>query len=179
MEYEKELIDRRLDQWVDDMRDFRLPDWESLPQLELYMDQVIILLKQYLGPLNRGGEEKAITASIINNYVRLKVMPPPVKKRYARVHLACLIMICILKQNLSISNIQRMLPPDHSEEAVRQLYNDFVEQYRAVSGVFVAQMLDKGSLLVESGSPITSAAIISNLFKDLTEYLLQPPQERE
>ena len=179
MENERELVDQRLGQWVASMQEFRLPDWDSLPQLELYMDQVIVLLKRYLGPLSWGGEEKAITASIINNYVRLKVMPPPVKKRYGRVHLACLIIICILKQNLSISNIQRMLPEDHSEEAVRRLYNDFVEQYHLVSGKFVHHMQDRNAPLNESGSPITSAAIISNLFQGLTEYLLQPPQERE
>lgn len=179
MENERALVEQRLGQWVDSMQEFRLPDWDSLPQLELYMDQVIVLLKRYLGPLSRGGEEKAITASIINNYVRLKVMPPPVKKRYGRVHLACLIIICILKQNLSISNIQRMLPEDHSEEAVRRLYNDFVEQYHMVSGKFVNHMQDRNAPLIESGSPITSAAIISNLFQGLTEYLLQPPQERE
>ena len=40
-------------------------------------------------------------------------------------------------------------------------------------------MQDRNAPLIESGSPITSAAIISNLFQGLTEYLLQPPQERE
>ena len=49
----------------------------------------------------------------------MKVMPPPVKKRYSRVHLAYLVMICTLKQSLSISCIQRMLPEEHGEEAAR------------------------------------------------------------
>ena len=99
---------QRLSEWLDKLERFDLPDWDSLPQLDLYMDQVILLLTQYLSPLERYGEEKAITASIINNYVRMKVMPPPVKKRYSRVHLAYLIIICTLKQSLSISCIQRM-----------------------------------------------------------------------
>ena len=72
---------RRLAEWLDKLEKFDLPDWESLPELDLYMDQVILLLKRYLAPLDISGEEKAITASIINNYVRMKVMPPPVKKR--------------------------------------------------------------------------------------------------
>ena len=84
---------QRLSEWLDKLERFDLPDWDSLPQLDLYMDQVILLLTQYLSPLERYGEEKAITASIINNYVRMKVMPPPVKKRYSRVHLAYLIII--------------------------------------------------------------------------------------
>ena len=77
MNQEYEHVARRLAEWEAGMDAFRLPDWESLPQLELYMDQVIILLNQYLGPLYRSGEEKAVTASIINNYVRLRVLPAP------------------------------------------------------------------------------------------------------
>ena len=52
MENERELVDQRLGQWVASMQEFRLPDWDSLPQLELYMDQVIVLPKRYLGPLS-------------------------------------------------------------------------------------------------------------------------------
>ena len=78
-----------------------------------------MLLRRYLTPLDSGGDERSITASIINNYVRMKVIPPPLKKKYSRVHLAYLVIICTLKQSLSISCIQRMLPQDQSEEAVR------------------------------------------------------------
>ncbi len=166
-------VAERLAAWEASLKDFRLPDWESLPQLGLYMDQVILLLRQYLGPLSRSEEDKPITASIINNYVRLKVMPPPVKKKYSRVHLASLIIICILKQSLSISDIQRMFPQDHSEEAIHKLYDDFVEQYRKVFGAFARQIQATDEVLIEGGSAlITSAAVISSLSKDLTEFLL-------
>ena len=74
---EEREVARRLAAWEESRKAFDLPDWESLPRLGLYMDQVILLLTQYLGPLSRGEENKPITASIINNYVRLKVMPPP------------------------------------------------------------------------------------------------------
>lgn len=176
MVFDKQLVAQRLSDWAGGIERFDLPDWDSLPQLELYMDQVIILLTQYLGPLTRGGGEKTVTASIINNYVRMKVMPPPVKKKYARIHLAYLIIICVLKQSLSISCIQRMLPEDYSEEAVRQLYDDFVRQYRSVSKVFIQHVQSDGDAL---GSPITSSAIISNLSKSLTEYLLWEEQAED
>lgn len=181
MTYDKDLTLRRMAEWVGAIEHFDLPDWDSLPQLDLYMDQVIILLNQYLEPLTREEDEKAVTASIINNYVRMKVMPPPVKKKYSRVHLACLIIICILKQSLSISCIQRMLPEDHSEEAVRRLYDDFVHQYHAVSRLFVRHVQPTAdALLPDSGeTPITSTAIISTLSKSLTEYLLQQPEGEE
>lgn len=170
---------RRLAEWEASLQKFHLPDWDSLPQLGLYMDQVILLLTQYLGPLSRNEEDKPITASIINNYVRLKVMPPPVKKKYSRVHLASLIIICVLKQSLSISDIQRMFPQDHSEEAICLLYGDFVRQYRRVSGAFARQVQTSEGLCAAGGKElILTAAVISSLAKDMTEFLLRS-QERE
>lgn len=171
---------QRLTEWLDKLEKFDLPDWEHLPQLDLYMDQVILLLTRYLSPLDMSGEEKAITASIINNYVRMKVMPPPVKKRYSRGHLAYLIIICTLKQSLSISCIQRMLPEDHSEAAAQALYEDFVRQYRDAVQFLCGLPLHDGQLTIEhrtgpsgAGSLPAAAAILSTLYKSLTEFLLQ------
>ena len=54
-----------------------LPKWEELPDIDLYMDQVIALMNRYLD--NRT-KDKMITPSMVNNYVKMKVMPAPVKK---------------------------------------------------------------------------------------------------
>lgn len=188
MRNERETRAGRLAQWMDELERFDLPDWESLPQLDLYMDQVILLLTRYLSPMDRDSDERSITASIINNYVRMKVVPPPVKKRYSRVHLAYLVIICILKQSLSISCIQRMLPSDHSEEAARELYTQFLQQYRRsidfIRGIPVKgdrmALEAGGELLVESGDGlILTTAILSTLSKSLTEFLLRPEDTDE
>ena len=184
---EREEAAQRLSQWLDGLRKFDLPDWDSLPQLDLYMDQVILLLRRYLTPLDSGGDERSITASIINNYVRMKVIPPPLKKKYSRVHLAYLVIICTLKQSLSLSCIQRLLPEDRSEEAVRPFYDGFVRQYRR-STAFLRQLLLTGGVpaMAEAGLPpeegnalAAAAAIFSTLSKSLTEFLLQDPQGAE
>ena len=188
MRNERETPAGRLAQWMDELERFDLPDWESLPQLDLYMDQVILLLTRYLSPMDRDSDERSITASIINNYVRMKVVPPPVKKRYSRVHLAYLVIICILKQSLSISCIQRMLPSDRSEEAARELYTQFLQQYRRsidfIRGIPVKgdrmALEAGGELLVESGDGlILTTAILSTLSKSLTEFLLRPEDTDE
>ncbi|MDE7220235.1 MAG: DUF1836 domain-containing protein [Oscillospiraceae bacterium] len=184
----KESAAQRLTEWLQGLEKFDLPDWDSLPQLELYMDQVILLLTRYLAPLERDGEERTVTASIINNYVRMKVMPPPVKKRYSRTHLAYLIMICTLKQSLSISCIQRLLPQDHSEEAARTLYTDFVRQYRASIRFLCSLPLSRGELTVEGGARLplegenglaATSAILATLSKMLTEFLLAEKDGKE
>ena len=176
MDNQKDLVKYQLEQWTNDMTALELPDWKELPNLELYMDQVVLLLTRYLSPLAKGEDEKFITASIVNNYVRLKIMPPPVKKKYARRHLACLIMICVLKQSLSISCIQRLLPADWDEETVRQAYTTFVSQMSRVSGSLIQQVNSTENLLLNSEdcNPAISSAIAAYLAKSLTEYLLQP-----
>lgn len=187
MQNDQGTVMERMTRWVEGLEQFDLPDWDSLPQLDLYMDQVILLLTRYLTPIDREVEEKFVTASIINNYVRMKVIPPPVKKRYSRVHLAYLVVICTLKQSLSISCIQRLLPEDPGEEAARQFYDGFIQQYRR-STAFLRQLplagglpaLAEAGLLSEDGDTLPAAtAIFSTLSKSLTEFLLQDPRDPE
>ena len=174
MVYDHDTFTGRLQQWFDGMETFTLPSWDQLPQLELYMDQVILLLRQYLSPLHHGEDDKAITTSIINNYVRMKIIPPPVKKKYSKVHIASLIMICILKQSLSISSIQRMLPEELTEETLQPFYRDFVEQYHAVRNSFIQQTrkTEQPLLSRDTEKLLTSCAVISTLSTQLTEFLL-------
>lgn len=179
MYHDRERTAQRLAEWMEGLGRFEPPEWEALPELELYMDQVVLLLSRYLAPMYEAEDEKFITASIINNYVRMKVMPPPVKKKYSRSHLAYLVIICTLKQSLSISSIQRLLPEDRSEDSVRELYETFTGQYRAAVA-FLRQM-PSGRLQQEEGrNLVMTSAILATLSKSLTEYLLQDgADERE
>ncbi len=167
---DNEEITRRTQAWLSGLNT-DLPEWDQLPGLELYMDQVIILLSQYLQPLYQGEVDKSITASIINNYVRLKLMPPPVKKKYSRIHIAYLIIICTLKQSLSISCIQRLLPVEQDEDTVRRLYADFLCRYRDAKN-YLVHSLSSGEL-PSGGALITAVAVFSTLSKGLTSALLR------
>ena len=162
--------------WAASMETFTLPDWDTLPQLELYMDQVIVLLEQYLPPASRADGGKGVTASTINNYVRMKVMPPPVKKKYGRTHLAYLIMICVLKQTLSIASIRLLLPTEQNSEQMEPLYRRFVCEHRAVSERY-SQHIRAVAANTDS-TPALSAAILSHLSTALTEHLLADRGEK-
>lgn len=140
MLYDQKYVAAKLYKWEKYMKEFSLPTWEQLPPIELYMDQVLALLTQYLDFLPKDdNEDKIVSASAINNYVRLKIMPAPLKKRYARVHIAYLIMICTLKQTLNIAYVQKLLPMNLSEEEVRTIYNDYVEKHKATALFFTRQ----------------------------------------
>ena len=111
MQYDKSLVAHKLLRWDKFITDYHLPEWNSIPDFGLYMDQVIVLLEQYLSfiPTPAGAKEHIVTSATINNYVRLKIMPAPVKRKYHRVHIAYLVMILTMKQSLSISTSSSLL----------------------------------------------------------------------
>ena len=98
--------DQRMTEYAAAMADFKLPRWEQIPALGLYMDQVITVIDQALSPMIGFNEEPIITPSMINNYVKLGMVRKPEKKKYSREHIASLIVITILKQSASIGNIR-------------------------------------------------------------------------
>ncbi|MCR5826681.1 MAG: DUF1836 domain-containing protein [Oscillospiraceae bacterium] len=108
----------------------KLPRWDELPDLELYMDQVLSLMERYLGAYP-GYDRRGLTASMVNNYVKLGVMPPPVKKKYARIHLAHLIIICVLKGSFPIELIKNLILASADAQDGSAAYNQFCDAFEA------------------------------------------------
>ena len=91
-----------------DMTKIHLPRWEEFPAFDLYIDQVIAFVSEYLSGFNHS-DEPFLTASMINNYVKNGVLHAPVKKKYNREHLAKLMVICICKRMLPLSYISESI----------------------------------------------------------------------
>jgi hypothetical protein len=83
----------------------------SLPDIELYMDQVTTFMDEHLNEAKRYQDDKILTKTMINNYTKNKLLPPSEKKKYSQGHLILLIYIYYLKNVLSISDIQTLLEP--------------------------------------------------------------------
>lgn len=118
---------KQLMKWSKELIDYRIPRWEELPDFDLYSDQVIQLIKGYLILLDRG-EESIITGAMINNYVKHKMMPKPVKKKYQKVHIAYLISISLLKQVLTIQEINDGITYQAEVSGLKDAYNLFCEE---------------------------------------------------
>lgn len=179
-EYDCALIAAKLRRWETFLRQYELPEWEDLPDFGLYMDQVVALLSRHLDfiPADEGGD-KAITVSAVNNYVRLKIMPAPEKKKYNRIHLAYLLMICTLKQSLSIAHVQRMIPMGLTEEEVRARYTAFIHKRRQTSLGFIELVAKAADNILHGESStadvedlISAFSAFSGLSRLLTEKLL-------
>ncbi len=176
MNLNKKQISQALEWWGTLIDASMLPDWEALPDIELYMDQIITIIDRYLEAYSI---EKLITPSMINNYVKNRIIPPPEKKRYNKKHIAYLIMICFFKQTLSISTIQKIAPYDMSEEQIKNLYNSFVKNQNTAFHYVTKQIRNVADPIIESANEEPERAsdfsmqvsISANIFKHLTEKL--------
>lgn len=84
---------------------------QDIPNIDLYMDQVTTFMESQLGSTRRYGEDKILTKTMINNYAKNNLLPPPVKKKYSKEHVLVLIFIYYFKNILSIKDIETLLKP--------------------------------------------------------------------
>jgi DNA-binding transcriptional MerR regulator len=96
---------------LDDIKniDYILP--EDIPNIALYMDQVTTFMDEQLAASKRHEDDKILTKTMINNYAKNDLLPPPEKKKYSREHVLTLLFIYYFKNFLSINDIQSILNP--------------------------------------------------------------------
>lgn len=84
---------------------------EDIPNIDLYMDQITTFMDSQLEASKRHDGDKILTKTMINNYAKNDLLPPPEKKKYTKEHVLTLIFIYYFKSILSISDIQSILNP--------------------------------------------------------------------
>ena len=114
--------------YTKEILNFHFPRYEELPNIELYMDQVIGFVEETLQVFLINKKEKLITSSMVNNYVKQGLVSPPVKKKYTKHHIAYIIVVCMLKQILSISEICELIKLQIDTYPINEAYNYFGEE---------------------------------------------------
>ena len=103
----------------------RPADWETLPDFPLYMDQVLSYMERQTIRLD---ESDALTASMVNNYTKNALVPRAEGKKYNRDHLAYLTFVCILKQVMSVRDMDLLIRTELSDDrSVENGYRAFLE----------------------------------------------------
>ena len=119
----------KFNDYLTKLRNINLPKFADLPQFDLYMDQVIGLVNQYIAPLGID----SITSSMINNYVKHKVIHAPIKKKYTRYQLANILIIAIAKNVFTLDEIQKgiydLLATDDAATAYDAFITTFLDTY--------------------------------------------------
>ena len=160
------------------------PEWDALPDLGLYMDQVINYLERQIGLLFPPNREGAITSSMINNYVKANVIPRARSKKYGQEHIALLLAAFVLKKALTTQDMSVLLTKG-TDSAIDDPYRSFYEHYRGTlleCGKAVAQeiraTLEEGPFGGDSLRPLALKlaveASIRSLAAEMLLTLLEP-----
>ncbi len=116
---------------LESIAQYRPVPWDLIPDLGLYMDQVVTFITRMYEPLYGPEIHGYLSASMINNYVKSKLIPRPAGKKYSRGQIALLTMIVALKQVSSMEDIRRMLTLKEGE-TVEALYASFSQRFSHV-----------------------------------------------
>jgi DNA-binding transcriptional MerR regulator len=145
---------------------YRPVTWEQIPDLGLYMDQVITFISRIYEPLYGENIQSYLSSSMINNYVKSKLIPRPTGKKYSREQIALLTMIVALKQTCSMEDIRKLLACG-TEQSAERLYDTFCQQFsqviRAMCGDAVSIAAPQSALdfaILASGYSAGCAALL-------------------
>ncbi|MEI6100892.1 MAG: DUF1836 domain-containing protein [Eubacteriales bacterium] len=155
---------------------YHCPRWSELPDVPLYMDQVVETVKKALD-LFSDGTEPVITAPMINNYVRQKLIDPLVNKKYVKDHITELIVISFFKRSFSMMEIKSVTMAMIDEYGIEESYDLFcteLEEFVRIafasgdSDITIVRTGDSTEVLLRLGlSALFSKLMVQNKMEDM------------
>ncbi len=165
-------------QEITDLEEIELAD---IPMIDLYMDQVIKIFENKLEKGKRSSQDKLLTKTMINNYVKGKILLPAKKKRYTPEHLIMMVFIYHLKQVLSINDIKILFTETIYKEEIDlfALYDRFIQVKKQDQAQAEKAVKEKLEALEENQSDeidiimmVLSLVNSANMQKQLAEKLI-------
>lgn len=154
---------------------FSIPRYKDLPKVPLYKDQVICYLEDLAKSLKIESNEKLLTPTMLNSYVKQKVIPAPKDKKYNQEHLAYLIVVCILKQVFSLQEICGLINIQIKSCSIERAYDCFCDEIeKVIKAIFLTRDFSYLSIINDDieESKVLKSAILSFAHKlYITEYL--------
>jgi len=164
---------------------------DEIPNIDLYMDQVIQLFENKFADSKRNEEEKILTKTMINNYAKGKLIFPIKNKKYSKEHLILMSLIYQLKGALSINDIQTTLDGINKrlvkeDIEIDSFYNSYLSLAQKNVADFneninerikdvneeVSKMEDRNAAYLEQVLMISSLVHMSNLYRKVAEKLV-------
>lgn len=165
---------------------------EDIPDIDLYMDQVIQLFENKLGQSKRSEEDKVLTKTMINNYAKGKLLMNVKNKKYSKEHLILMSIIYNFKRSLSINDIKTSLDTivttldNDGEYPLREFYKTYLQQYDEDVKCAEESIMDKFSSIEkkvnledklsgefeENFLLLCSLVNMSNIYKRMSEKLI-------
>lgn len=122
------------------LKELKLPRYKDLPDFGIYSEQLVEIVNKALEAMF--DKDNKLTKSMVNNYVKHKIMPSPIKKRYFRNHIVYCIVITVFKNNLSIAEIDGGILHELKKSSIEESYNYFCDKIESVMRLII-NILDK------------------------------------
>lgn len=107
---------------------FSLPRYNDIPNVGLYLEQVVKYISEYLEPL----ENFSLTSSMVSNYVKKGLVENPIKKQYNREQIARLFFIAVAKNVLTMEDIRLLFEMQHETYEPKRAYDYFCNEFENV-----------------------------------------------
>lgn len=108
--------------------DFSLPRYNDIPNVGLYLEQVVKYVSEYLEPLG----SFSLTSSMVSNYVKKGLVENPVRKQYNREQIAYIFFIAVAKNVLSMEDISLLFEMQHKTYEPKRAYDYFCSEFENV-----------------------------------------------
>lgn len=117
------------------LKELKLPRYKDLPDFGIYSEQLVEIVNKALEAMF--DKDNKLTKSMVNNYVKHKIMPSPIKKRYFRNHIVYCIVITVFKNNLSIAEIDGGILHELKKSSIEESYNYFCDKIESVMSLII------------------------------------------
>lgn len=153
---------------------------KDIPDLDLYMDQIMTLFETHLANNKKNEEDKLLTKTMINNYSKAKVITPVKGKKYTKEQIIQMLIIYQLKNNLSIQEIKELLSPIYeSDTDLSLLYDHFIDIKQVMNQQLqklIQQILEDFNLQIENQEDffllVASLSSLSHSLTNIAEALI-------
>ena len=142
---------------IDNLKNVKYVIPNEIPNIDLYMDQVTTFMDKHLKSSKRYSEDKLLTKTMINNYTKNELLPPPDKKKYTKEHMVLLIFIYYFKNIMSISDIQSIFNPlteryygEKSDIGLEEIYEEIFRLEKEQTDALTKDMIRKMTKAKES-----------------------------
>lgn len=147
---------------IDSLKDVKYIMPDDIPNIDLYMDQVTTFMDKHLKSSKRYSEDKLLTKTMINNYTKNELLPPPSRKKYTKEHMFLLIFIYYFKNILSINDIQSIFNPlteryykEDSTVKLEAIYEEIFRLEKEQTDALTKDMIRKMTKAKESFTDVT------------------------
>lgn len=124
------VMEQEVKRMIVDIKGFRLPRYQQIPDVGLYLEQVVRYINAHLAPLG----EPELTGSMVSNYVKQSLIPAPIRKLYTAEHLARLLFIAVVKPVVPLEGLRLMFGIQEDSYTLQTAYDYFCDEFENMLG---------------------------------------------